>query len=210
MKTALTSSLLFTILALSVVTASSPAVKPEEVGLSSERLQRISRMIQRHIAAGDLAGAVTIVARKGKVAHLSALGVMDLESKQPMTPAAMFRIASMTKPVVGVAIMMMVEEARLHLNDPVSRYIPEFRVDRRLARPVDHARETAAESPRTSPEGPLRVPSSRPAVSGSADAGTYRPLERRAKRRCVLCRLTQPKRSRPDWRGGPGALARPG
>ena len=127
MKTALTSSLLFTILALSVVTASSPAVKPEEVGLSSERLQRISQMIQRHIAAGDLAGAVTIVARKGKVAHLSALGVMDLESKQPITPAAMFRIASMTKPVVGVAIMMLVEEGKLHLNDPVSRYIPEFR-----------------------------------------------------------------------------------
>ena len=127
MKTALTSSLLFTILALSVVTASSPAVKPEDVGLSSERLQRISQMIQRHIAAGDLAGAVTIVARKGKVAHLSALGVMDLESKQPMTPGAMFRIASMTKPVVGVAIMMMVEEGKLHLDDPVSRYIPEFR-----------------------------------------------------------------------------------
>ena len=84
-------------------------------------------MIERRIAAGDLAGAVTIVARKGKVAHLAAQGVMDLESKQPMTPAAMFRIASMTKPVVGVAIMMMVEEGKLQLNDPVSRYIPEFR-----------------------------------------------------------------------------------
>ncbi len=67
------------------------------------------------------------MARKGKVVHLSARGVMDLESKQPMTPAAMFRIASMTKPVVGVAVMMMIEEGKLHLNDPVSRYIPEFR-----------------------------------------------------------------------------------
>jgi CubicO group peptidase (beta-lactamase class C family) len=120
-------SLLLAALALSIATASSPAVKPEDVGLSPERLQRISQMIGRRIAAGEIAGAVTIVARKGKVAHLSAQGVMDLESKQPMTPASMFRIASMTKPVVGVAIMMMVEEGKLHLNDPVSRYIPEFR-----------------------------------------------------------------------------------
>ena len=113
--------------AVTVSTASSPGIKPEDVGLSSERLQRISQMVARRIAAGEIAGAVTIVARKGKVAHLSAQGVTDLESKQPMTPAAMFRIASMTKPVVGVSIMMMVEEGRLHLNDPVSRYIPEVR-----------------------------------------------------------------------------------
>jgi CubicO group peptidase (beta-lactamase class C family) len=84
-------------------------------------------MIARRIAAGDIAGAVTAVARKGRLAHLSAQGISDLESKQPMTAGSMFRIASMTKPVVGVAIMMMVEEGRLHLNDPVSRYIPEFR-----------------------------------------------------------------------------------
>jgi CubicO group peptidase (beta-lactamase class C family) len=126
MKATVRSALALVVLALSVVTASSPGVKPEDVGLSSERLQRISQMIARRIAAGEIAGAVTIVARKGKVAHLSAQGVMDLESKQPMTPASMFRIASMTKPVVGVAIMMMVEEGKLHLNDPVSRYIPEF------------------------------------------------------------------------------------
>src|SRR5437762_3354291 len=127
MKAAVPFALLLPVLALSVATASSPAVKPEDVGLSSERLQRISQMIGRRIAAGEIAGAVTVVARKGKVAHLSAQGVMNLESKQPMTPAAMFRIASMTKPVVGVAIMMMIEEGKLHLNDPVSRYIPEFK-----------------------------------------------------------------------------------
>src|SRR5687768_4572305 len=101
MKTALQYSLLLTVLALPVVTAFAPTGKPEEVGLSSERLQRVSQMIQRRIAAGDLAGAVTIVARKGKVVHHSAQGVMDLESRQPITPATMFRIASMTKPVVG-------------------------------------------------------------------------------------------------------------
>ena len=127
MKTAVPFSFLLAALALSVVTASSPTVKPEDVGLSAERLQRISQMIGRRISARDLAGAVTIVARKGKVAHFSAQGVMDLESKQPMAAGTIFRIASMTKPIVGVAIMMMIEEGRLHLNDPVSRYIPEFR-----------------------------------------------------------------------------------
>jgi len=130
MKTAISFALFLTALGLSVATvstASSPGVKPEDVGLSSERLQRISQMIARRIAAGEIAGAVTVVARKSKVAFESSQGVMDLDSKQPMTPANMFRIASMTKPVVGVAIMMMVEEGKLHLNDPVSRYIPEFR-----------------------------------------------------------------------------------
>jgi CubicO group peptidase (beta-lactamase class C family) len=104
-----------------------PTVKPEDVGLSSERLALIDRMIERRIAAGEIAGAVTIVARNGKVAHLSAKGVVDLESKQPVRTSTMFRIASMTKPVTGVAVMMLVEEGKLRLNDPVSRYIPEFR-----------------------------------------------------------------------------------
>ena len=126
MKTAALCALLVTALTLPAITAS-PTAKPEEVGLSSERLQRISQMIERRIAAGDLAGAVTIVARKGKVVHHAAQGVMDLQSKQPMTPGSMFRIASMTKPVIGVAVMMLVEEGKLHLNDPVARYIPEFR-----------------------------------------------------------------------------------
>jgi CubicO group peptidase (beta-lactamase class C family) len=127
MKAVVPSAFLLALLTLTAVTAETPTATPEEVGLSSERLQRISTMIQRRIDAGDLAGAVTVVARKGKVAHVDARGVMDLESRQPMTPAAMFRIASMTKPVVGVAIMMLVEEGKLRLNDPVSRYIPEFR-----------------------------------------------------------------------------------
>jgi CubicO group peptidase (beta-lactamase class C family) len=134
MKAAVPCSLLLAILALTVVRASTPTARPEEVGLASERLQRISQMIQRHIDAGELAGAVTVVARNGKVAHIDARGVMDLESRQPMTPETMFRIASMTKPVVGVAIMMLVEEAKVRLDDPVSRYIPEFR-DMKVGRP---------------------------------------------------------------------------
>jgi CubicO group peptidase (beta-lactamase class C family) len=127
MKTVALCALLLTVLTMPASTASSPTAKPEEVGMSAERLQRITQMIDRRIASGDIAGAVTIVSRKGKVVHHSARGVMDLQSKQPMAPGSMFRIASMTKPVIGVAVMMLVEEGKLHLNDPVSRYIPEFR-----------------------------------------------------------------------------------
>jgi CubicO group peptidase (beta-lactamase class C family) len=127
MKTAASCLLLVTLLALPMVAAPAPSGKPEDVGLSAERLQRITEMLKRRIGAGDLAGAVAVVARRGKVAYVSAQGVADIETSQPMTPAAMFRIASMTKPVVGVAIMMLVEEGRLRLTDPVWRYIPEFR-----------------------------------------------------------------------------------
>ena len=107
--------------------AAAPTASPEDVGLSGERLQRITAMIERRIAAGDIAGAVTIVGRRGKVAYHVARGVTDIQSKQPMSTRSMFRIASMTKPVISVAVMMLIEEGRLHLNDPVSRYIPEFR-----------------------------------------------------------------------------------
>src|SRR4249919_958019 len=122
MKTAARCALLVA-LAVGPLVAAGTTARPEDVGLSTVRLQRITEMIQRHIAAGDLTGAVTIVARRGKVAHLAAQGVMDLDTKQPMTPAAMFRIASMTKPVIGVSIMMLVEEGKLHLSDPVARFI---------------------------------------------------------------------------------------
>src|SRR6185503_17553713 len=95
--------------------------------MSSERLQRIEQMLERRIAKGEMSGAVAIVARKGKMVYLTARGVMDLETKQPVTPATMFRVASMTKPVTSVALMMMIEEGKVRLNDPVSRYIPEFK-----------------------------------------------------------------------------------
>jgi len=134
MKTAVLCAFLLTVLVLPAFTAS-PTAKPEEVGLSAERLARINQMIERRIAAGELAGAVTIVARKGKVVHHSAQGVMDLDSKKPMASSSMFRIASMTKPVIGTAVMMLVEEGKLHLNDPVSRYIPQFK-DMKVAMPI--------------------------------------------------------------------------
>ena len=83
---------------------------PQSVGLSSERLERVHALVERTIAAGEIAGAVTLVARNGQVAYLEAQGVMDLASKKPMQPDSMFRIASMSKPVAAVAILMLAEE----------------------------------------------------------------------------------------------------
>src|SRR2546423_6999257 len=79
--------------------------KPADVGLSSERLKRIHDLIERRIETRDISGAVTLVARKGQVAHLEAQGLMDIETNKPMAKDAIFRIASMTKPVVGVALL---------------------------------------------------------------------------------------------------------
>ena len=107
--------------------AETAMAKPEDVGLSSERLARITEMMKRHIAAGEITGGVTLVARHGRIAHLEAAGVTDIDSKKPMTKDAVFRIASMTKPVTGVAIMMMMEEGKLRITDPVSKYIPQFK-----------------------------------------------------------------------------------
>src|SRR5438270_4617825 len=107
--------------------AESAMAKPEDVGLSGERLARITDMMKRHIAAGEISGGVTLVARHGRIVHFKATGVTDVDTKKPMTKDAVFRIASMTKPVTGVAIMMMMEEGKLKITDPVSKYIPSFK-----------------------------------------------------------------------------------
>ena len=108
------------------VDAAAPTVRPEEVGLSSDRLKRVTELMQRLIDAKTFSGSVTLIARNGRVALFEAQGVMDLESKKPMQRDTIFRIMSMTKPVVGVATMMLVEEGKLRLADPVSKFIPEL------------------------------------------------------------------------------------
>src|SRR5262252_6750689 len=113
--------------AISLVAAPLPSAKPEDVGLSSERLQRIHSMVQRHMDLGDISGAVVLVARKGQIAFVEAQGTMDVETKQPMTRDSLFSMASMTKPVIGTSIMMMLEEGKVQLGDPVSKFIPEFK-----------------------------------------------------------------------------------
>jgi CubicO group peptidase (beta-lactamase class C family) len=104
-----------------------PRAKPEEVGVSTERLHRIDEVIRRHIDDRHITGAVTLVARKGRVIHFEAQGLMDLESKRPMARDTLFRMASSTKPVTGVAVMMMIEEGKVRLSDPVSKFLPEFK-----------------------------------------------------------------------------------
>jgi len=104
-----------------------PKGKPEDAGMSPERLRRIHEAIQRHIDAGEISGAVTLVARRGRIVHFEAHGLMDIENQRPMQTDAIFRLASMTKPITGTAVMMMLEEGKLRLNDPVSKYLPEFK-----------------------------------------------------------------------------------
>jgi CubicO group peptidase (beta-lactamase class C family) len=101
--------------------------KPERVGMSSERLGRIHDIMQRHIDAAHITGAVTAVARRGKLVHFEAHGYRDPNAKTPMPKDALFRMASSSKPVTGVAVLMLMEEGRIRLNDPVSMYIPEFK-----------------------------------------------------------------------------------
>ena len=97
-----------------------PTAKPEEVGMSSERLARIRTGMQRYVDKGLVPGVVTMVARRGKVVYLDSVGYRDAESKAPMTNDTIFRIASMTKPIASVALMMLYEEGHFLLNDPVA------------------------------------------------------------------------------------------
>jgi CubicO group peptidase (beta-lactamase class C family) len=103
------------------------AARPEEVGLSSARLDTLRQVLREHVAQKHVAGAVGLIARNGKVAFLEGIGMADAEAGRPMTPDAIFRIASMTKPITSVAAMMLYEEGRFLLSDPVSRFLPEFK-----------------------------------------------------------------------------------
>ena len=127
MSSAVTRRLAVAFIALTLTAGAVPGSRPEDVGLSSERLQRINAVVQRYIESNQISGAVTVVSRRGKIARFEAQGLMDLESRTPMRKDAVFRMASMTKPVTGVAILMLMEEGQLRLTDPVSRFIPEFK-----------------------------------------------------------------------------------
>jgi CubicO group peptidase (beta-lactamase class C family) len=102
-----------------------PTAKPEQVGLSSKRLERINPIMQSYIDQGKLPGLITMIARQGKVVHFEKYGLMDTNKQMQLD--AIFRIASMTKPVTSVAVMILYEEGHFQLDDPVSKYIPEFK-----------------------------------------------------------------------------------
>lgn len=99
--------------------------EPERAGMSSDRINRIKPIMQKYVDENKLPGMITMVARHGKVVHFEKYGLMDVD--KPMQLNTIFRIASMTKPVTSVAIMMLYEEGYFQLNDPVSDYIPEFK-----------------------------------------------------------------------------------
>jgi CubicO group peptidase (beta-lactamase class C family) len=103
------------------------AKNPEEVGLSSERLKRISAWMKADIEKGVIPGAVVLIARQGKVAYFEAFGYRDRGKNLPMARDSIFRIMSMTKPFTSLAIMMLAEEGKIQLYYPVSRYLPEFK-----------------------------------------------------------------------------------
>ena len=123
-------TLLFTALLLTVLQAAGqdlPLSEPQAAGLSAEGLAKIDSEVQKFLDRKQLAGAITIVARHGRVAHFKAHGMMDIAAKKPMRKDTIFRIYSMTKAIISVAAMILEEEGKLELDAPVSKYLPGTR-----------------------------------------------------------------------------------
>ncbi len=125
---------------------------PEEVGLSSEKLKAVHSLLEESTRKDVVAGAVALVARHGEIAFLEAVGSQDRAANVPMSPDSIFRVCSMTKPVTSVAAMILVEEGKLRLEDPVSKYIPEFK-EAKVAKPAAPAAAVAPETYTLVPAG---------------------------------------------------------
>jgi CubicO group peptidase (beta-lactamase class C family) len=123
-------ALVLTLSVWPLIAASLPISRPEDAGISAERLKRIEEVVTRRVQAKELSGAVTLVARRGRIVHHQAHGLMDIEASKPMRTDTLFRLASTTKPVVAVAVLILMEEGKLSLTDPVSKFIPEFKSPR--------------------------------------------------------------------------------
>lgn len=119
--------IIFILLIFSGLAPGQELASPESVGMSSERLAKIAPVMQQYIDDGKLAGLATFVARKGKVVHHETYGMADIAAEKPITRETIFRIYSMTKPVTAVAAMILYEEGKLSLKDPVSKHIPAFK-----------------------------------------------------------------------------------
>ena len=103
------------------------AARPADVGLSAERLDRITSWLREESAKNTIPGAVAMIVRHGKIAYFESIGVLDPETKAPMGKDAIFRIYSMTKPITSVAVMMLLEQGKIILDDPIAKYIPAFK-----------------------------------------------------------------------------------
>ena len=104
-----------------------PTATPEKLGFDAARLEYITTHFQNRVDQGELAGVVTLVARHGKVVHFDAVGYQDVVREIPMSTDTIFRIYSMTKPIASVALMMLYQDAKFQLTDPLSKLIPEFK-----------------------------------------------------------------------------------
>ena len=113
-------------LALASAARELPTARPDRVGMSAERLDRITELARGYTESGKLAGVLTVVARDGQVVHVSAVGQRGVEDPRPLTEDALFRIFSMTKPITAVAAMILYEEGKFQLTDPVSKFLPEL------------------------------------------------------------------------------------
>ena len=127
-----------------------PSDTPESVGMSSERLQRLDATVHDWVDDGLIAGVVTLVARHGKVVHLDAYGMADIENTEPMREDNYFRLFSMTKPVTSVALLMLYEEGKFRLDDPLARYLPEY-ANVKVYAGVDDSGEPILEEPDRAP-----------------------------------------------------------
>jgi hypothetical protein len=104
-----------------------PTGKPADLGMSAERLARLDAAMQAEVDAGRKAGIVTLIARRGQIVHLKAFGMAERESRTPMRTDSLFRLYSMTKPITSVALLMLYEEGKFQLSDPLEKYIPAFK-----------------------------------------------------------------------------------
>lgn len=147
----LTTAVIVSAVSVFILTASVSTEKPERLGLASERLERLSRGMQEYVDQGKTIGIVALVARRGQVAYLRSFGKLDPLKGTPLPTDAIFRIASQTKAVTTVAVMILLEEGRLLLDDPVSKYIPEFTLT-----------FVAAQPPEKDAKGYARIPAKRP------------------------------------------------
>ena len=116
----------FVFIALSSTSLWSGPYEAEQAGMSQERLDRIAPALSKYVTTGRIPGLITAVARKGKVVHFETQGFSDVENSIPLKRDSLFRIYSMSKPITGVALMILIEEGKVRLSDPVSLYIPEF------------------------------------------------------------------------------------
>src|SRR5438093_9490235 len=114
------------LLTQSVIAQGLPRARPEEVGLSATALERITTTLQSYVDSGQFPGLLTVVARHGKLAYVSSVGWMDAEHRHAMSPDAVFRIYSLTKPITSTAVMQLYDRKQLRLDDQVSKYIHAF------------------------------------------------------------------------------------